>query len=183
MGGVAVWFECAHSQLDFFDVAPFRVVTEVILSSPPHVVFDTFADDAAWPRWFTEVRVQRWLGAETHGVGARREVTFSSFGVAVPVRERFLAWQPGKRFAFSMDAIGLPVLHAAGEDYRLEALGRDRTRLRWLFCYDPALPGQMVDPALRLFLRRVLARAAGRLSSVVQKRGRTSRSSRRVRAS
>ena len=87
-----------------------------------------------------------------HGdrVGAEREVELK----ALTVRERFLAWEPGKRLAFTVYGSTLPLLKAMLEDMVLEPVeagGQVRaTRLIWRAHYEPSLLMRLVHPLGRM---------------------------------
>ncbi|MBN1947321.1 MAG: SRPBCC family protein [Bradymonadales bacterium] len=159
-----MWFACTPKELEFFDLASHRLVTDIVLPAPPPVVFRTLNDADAWSMWFHELKVVAWPNYPPRGVGSRREAVLKTLGVPLKIKERFVAWEDGKRFAFIMDALSLPLLSAGGEDYRLEAVGEDRTRLCWHFCYEPRVLTRAVHPLARLFFKQMFQRAAGRLA-------------------
>ncbi len=144
--------------LDWIDRAPSVVRVSAHLAAPPARVFAAFADAASWPRWFPLMTAARWLDPAGGGVGREREVTLRAFGT---FRERFLAFEPG-RFAFTVVASSSAMMRRFGEDYRLTADGAG-TRFDWTMGAEPAGLGRPLAPGLRLFMRRVLTRAARNL--------------------
>jgi uncharacterized protein YndB with AHSA1/START domain len=147
-------FACRPTGLDFVDVAPHRVVTEEVLPAPPERVFAVLVDETSWPQWFPGMTRVEWLGPE-RGVGAMRRVALGP----LVIEERFLAWEPGRRFTFAFDGANAPGLRAVVEDYRLEPAGGDATRLRWMMCYAPAPGLGLVAPVAHLVLGGMLQRA------------------------
>ena len=101
-------------------------------------------------------------------MGSTREITLKTLGVNLAIQERFLAWDEGKRFAFSFEALNLPLLRSGAEDYRLEPVGTDQTRLLWLFCYEPTLLTKTVHPLARQIFGRMFQRAANRLADYLK---------------
>jgi uncharacterized protein YndB with AHSA1/START domain len=143
----------------FFDDAPFKVVTTAHLEASPDHVFAVFAEPETWPQWFPMMTRAAWTSTQTAGVGAEREVALRAFG---QFRERFIAWEPGVRYAFTMIGTTSPLIDAMAEDYRLtpDAGG---TRLDWTIAARPSRIGGVLAPGLRLILRRIGATACRRL--------------------
>jgi hypothetical protein len=164
-------FECKPCDLEFFEVAPFRMVTDIILPAPPLKVFLALADSPSYARWYKEVSRITWTSQQPSMLGATREVTVKEFGVPLSVRERFIAWDEGRRFAFSMEALSLPLLVSGGEDYRLGQLGEDQSRLLWIFCYEPKLVIRLTHPFVRWFFQQQFQRAAERLAEYLRSQG------------
>lgn len=148
--------ECRAVGLDFLEVASQRFVNEVVLAAPPERVFELLADPEEWPRWFTDILHIEWLTSAPHGVGSRRRVALKT----LLVEESFLAWEPGKRFAFRFDVIDRPLVRAAIEDYVLAPSGDGATRLTWTLAFEPSLPARLLLPIVRFVFGRMLRKAA-----------------------
>ena len=58
----------------------------------------------------------KWVSSEIECVGAEREVGLYGLGNYV---ERFLAWEPGQRFAFTMTESSSPLANAIAEDFKM----------------------------------------------------------------
>jgi hypothetical protein len=152
--------DLAPCDLDWIDRAPQVVRISARFKAPPARVFAAFADAPAWPRWFPLMTKVAWCdGASAGGLGQEREVTLRGLGV---FRERFIAWDEGKRFAFTVVASTSPMMKKFGEDYFLTADGNG-TRFDWTMGAEPAGIGKLLAPGLRVFMRRVLRRAARNL--------------------
>jgi len=145
--------------LGFFDDAPVRIVTTCRLGATPDHVFDTLADPASWPRWFPLMSRAGWTSPGPAALGAEREVALRAFG---QFRERFIAWEPGARYTFTMIGTTSPLVDAMGEDYRLTADGKG-TRLDWTIAARPSRIGRVLTPALRMIMKRIGSAAARRL--------------------
>jgi hypothetical protein len=87
-----MWIECKPCNLEFFEVAPFKIVTEIILLASPLKVFQTFADPMSWPQWFKEIKSVTWTSQQIDKVNATREVVLKILGIPITLRERFIAW-------------------------------------------------------------------------------------------
>ncbi len=126
-----MWFELSMRPLEWGPTAPQHFHNEAILDASPDRVFAILADTASWPQWFPKVKYAKWL-TEPARVGAHREVAVD----LLAVREEFLAWDPGRRFAFTIYAETLPFSHSLVEDYQLEPASGGRTHLVWELHFD-----------------------------------------------
>lgn len=151
-------FACEPIGLDFTARARWSFEHVVELDATPEAVFELFADGESWPRWFPGIRRVVWTGPEQKGVGTTRTVTLDS----VTVYEHFLAWDPGRRFAFRFDAADRPLFRAGLEDYVLEPLPGARTRFRYRVFLEPSWFVRLAGPLARsAFDRSFRAGAAG----------------------
>ena len=136
-----MWFDVEAVPLSFIESAPYRFENTVLLDAPPARVFEIWANAEAQKDWFQDFVENRWKSA-VHGVGAEREVELK----LLTVRERFLIWEPGKRMAFTIYGITLPLVKAMVEDITLEPVGDRATRMVWRAHYTPSLLMKMIHP-------------------------------------
>lgn len=139
--------------LDFFATAPFRVEETIRLRTSPDRVFAAFADAPGWTRWWPLMHSARYTKG-TGALGDEREVAFRVLG---KFAERFIAWEPGVRFAFSMIGTTSPLVKRVGEDYRLTPDGKG-TRLDWVFASVPSTLGSATTPITRRIVRHMFRR-------------------------
>ncbi|MCA9677055.1 MAG: SRPBCC family protein [Kofleriaceae bacterium] len=144
--------------------APLRVEATLRFSAPPRRLFEALADAEGWTAWFPMMTEARWTRG-TGGLGHEREVAVRGLG---RVRERFIVWEDGRRFAFTMIAAGSPFIAAMGEDYRLDDDDGGGSRLAWTIGAEPSRLGKVAAPALKLILRRLMAGAGRRLEARLQ---------------
>ena len=144
--------------LDWIATAPVMLRVEGRFAAPPARVFEAFADAAGWTEWFPSMTRAAWVAGQG-GVGSEREVTVRGFGA---VRERFLAWEPGARFSFTMIAASSPLVRRMGEDYRLSPDGAG-TRLDCTVGIEPSRVGRLAMPIARRILQRSFRGAVARL--------------------
>jgi len=149
--------------LGFFEAAPLRISESATIAAPPLRVFAAFADVSSWPKWFPLMHSARWVSDEIERVGAEREVKLYGLGNYV---ERFLAWEPGERFAFTMTESSSPLAAALGEDFRMSPV-RDgaATRLAWTLAAEPTLIGKVLRLGLEATMRRVFLRSGKQLEA------------------
>src|SRR5439155_25970150 len=101
-----MWHALTPSELGFTNESPFRFENEAVAEAPPDRVFAVLADAPGWPRWCKDFKKAEWTTAAPPGVGSTREVKMRD---GLGARERMLAWEPGRRFAFSVDELTRPL--------------------------------------------------------------------------
>jgi uncharacterized protein YndB with AHSA1/START domain len=139
-------FALEVQDLSFTRTAPFKFENEAILDAPPERVFEVIATGESQSTWFQDFVGIRWTTPPPYGVGSERDVELK----LLTVSEHFLAWEPGKRLAFTIRSMTLPIVDAMVEDMVLEPVGADRTRLLWRAHYRPRGFMRPFHPVLRL---------------------------------
>ena len=157
-------FRCQPVELDFLERASYRFVNAVELEASAERVFEIFTDGPAWVAWFPEIREVIWTSPQPHAVGTTRTVVLTT----MTVYERFLAWEPGRRFSFCFTAASLPTFRSLVEDYRLEPMGTDRCRLTWTACYEPRALLRLVHPVASRQFSAMFSRASEGLAAYVR---------------
>lgn len=152
-------YECRAETLSFVGSAPAVFVNEADLPAPPARVFEVFADIDTWPKWFDDMRRSSWMPGSSGGLGAQRRMELG----ALTADETMLAWEPGRRFSFRIDAVTLPLLRAMVEDWQLTALPDGRTRLDWRVHYELKPWARLIHPILRLIFGRQFKRTVAGL--------------------
>lgn len=139
--------------LSFVERAPIVVRAETRVAANPAEVWPAFADAAAWTGWFTGMKDARYTSAAPHGVGSTRTVHVMS----MRADETILAFDPGERFAFRVDATNLPVLDALVEVVTLEPDGAG-TRVVYRQALETKPWLRLLAPLLRRGMERGLRR-------------------------
>lgn len=140
--------------LEWMHRAPVRAVRTRTVPATPDEVFAVLADHEGWADWFSQITDVDVLGP-AEGVGARRRVHIGS----TAVDEEFLAWEPGRRFAFTVTHANRPGVRSLNEDIRLVPVGADSTTVAYTMALDPVGPGRLLAPVLSRVLGRVLDQA------------------------
>ena len=157
-----MWFDLEAVPLQFTESSPFHIETVTLIDATPERVFDILSTGERQADWFQDFVENRWT-TETRGVGAEREVELK----LLSVKERFLAWDRGRRLAFHFYATTLPVTRATIEDMVLEAVdvrGARATRFTWRVHYRPTLPARLLHPLVRLIFGRMFKVSAAGLA-------------------
>lgn len=139
--------------LDWMPQAPVQLTRSRRVAAPAARIWEAIAAHERWPEWFRPVTsVERIDGGE--GVGSGRRVHIRS----VTIEEEFLAWEPGRRFAFTVVRASVPGVRSMVEDIQLDPAGDDATTVRYTQAIEP-VAAVVVGPLLRRAVPRTLDRA------------------------
>ena len=119
--------------LDWIDQAPFSFSGSAMTKASPEAVFAVLADHERWPEWFPVITKTIVLGEKREGVGTRRLTNLPGGSI----EELILAWDVGRRFAFTATAVHPPIVHALIDDCRIEPV-QDGARVTYTVYLDPA---------------------------------------------
>lgn len=144
--------------LEWIDEAHVRASRSRRIAQPPATVWAAVADHTAWPTWMKSIRSVT-PGPVAEGVGGTRRV---DIGVAA-IDEEFLAWEPGRRFAFTATASTRPGLRSMVEDLRLTPDGDAACTVTYTMAVEPA-GGRLLRPVLEPVLRKTITDALGGLA-------------------
>ncbi|MBK9964979.1 MAG: SRPBCC family protein [Holophagales bacterium] len=126
-------FALRPEDLSFPDRALVRLAFSRLVPVPPERAFDVLADHEAWTRWFVDFKKASVAGGVREGVGMKRRVWVGP----MVLDERFIAWERGRRFSFTMLQSNLPILSAM-----VETGGSHRSRAArgWTTRWDSTSP-------------------------------------------
>jgi uncharacterized protein YndB with AHSA1/START domain len=141
-----MWFQVSPAEISYTQSSPFQIQNETVIHAPPDRVFEILTDGTKQHEWFKDFVACRWTSAPPYGVGSTREIELKT----LTVKERFLAWDPGKRLSFCIYAITQPLVSEMVEDLQLEPASNGSTRLRWTAHYTPTLLMRAVHPIARM---------------------------------
>jgi hypothetical protein len=128
-----MWFDVEEAGLEFCEKSPYRIENEAVLAAPPERAFDIIVNGREQGRWFADFVACRWTSPEPYGLGSTREIELK----LLTVKEKFIAWERGKRLSFTFTGMTLPVVKRMVEDLRLSPIGPNKTRLVWTAHYEP----------------------------------------------
>jgi uncharacterized protein YndB with AHSA1/START domain len=141
-----MWFQVRPTDMSYTLSSPFQFRNEAVIQAPPERVFEILSTGEEQHKWFKDFVACRWTSAAPHGAGSTREIELK----ALTVKERFLAWDPGKRLSFCIYACTLPLIAEMVEDMQLEPAEGGATRFRWTAHYTPTLPMRLIHPVARI---------------------------------
>ncbi|MFO0549114.1 MAG: SRPBCC family protein [Polyangiaceae bacterium] len=149
----------------FIDTAPVSFRDFAVLNAPVDRVFAAFADAESWTRWFPMMRRARWLSDSHEGIGAEREVSLVGLGT---FGERFLVWEPNKRFCFTIFESSSPLARAVVEDFRFSEPGLGKTRIDWIFSIEPAPAARLITPLFEKLMRSAFKKSGRNLERYLE---------------
>ena len=114
--------------LDFFDTAPLRVQCTMLAKCTPERLFETLRGDTIWTEWAGVITGVNWTSEKPYAKNATRDVSLLG---GMMVRELFFHWEENQRIAFYVTESTIPGLSKFAEDYRVERIGPDETKLIW----------------------------------------------------
>ncbi len=126
-------FALRPTRLADADALAFHVRHELAVQTPAERVFALLATGEGQREWARDFRRTTWFDGGEHATGSVRDIHLRW----IVTRERFLAWEPGRRFAFSADAMSVPLARALVEDIRIEPAGTQACTLDWRVHYTP----------------------------------------------
>ena len=156
-------FTLTPRDTDFIDQAAERIMTITTVNGTPEEVWAVLVDNERWPDWFAAAKDCRTTSDRAEGVGATRWIHIDLF----KVNERFIAWDPAHRWAFTVLDANLPGIISVVEEARLEAIGNDRTRVTYVMAADVAPYLRPLVPVLRWRLTRMFEKGLAGIEAQV----------------
>lgn len=114
--------------LDFFDTAPLRVQCTLTAQCTPETLFETLRGDTVWTEWAGVIQGVEWTSEKPYAKNATRDVFLTG---GMMVKEVFFHWEENERIAFYVADSTIPNLRKFAEDYVVERVGPNETRLIW----------------------------------------------------
>ena len=158
-----MWFVLDRVDLDFVDTAPHHVCREVLLDVPADRAFDVLTGDR-WREWFPDLQDITWY--PPRGVGGTRYLRLHRS----EVHETFLAWEPGRRLAFSVDRSTVPFIKAMLVEFRLTpASAGNRTQVALCWHYTLPIWWRPMHASVRRRVEKILSAALAALKHFVER--------------
>ena len=128
------YFECTRVGLDFLEQTRNVFKAEEIVRATPDQIFEVFEDAHAWTVWAKPNQNVEWTSPQPFGVGTTRTVSMMG---GMDGYEEFIAWEPGKRMAFTFVGCNKDATEKFLEDYRVTDLGDGSCRVEWYMAMEP----------------------------------------------
>ncbi len=127
------YFECTPVGLDFLEQTKNVYKAEEIIRATPEQIFEVFEDEVAWTVWAPPIQRVEWTSPKPFGVGTTRTVYMMG---DMDGYEEFIAWEPGKRMAFTFIGCSKDNTEKFLEDYRVTDLGNGTCKVVWYMAME-----------------------------------------------
>jgi len=138
--------------LEFFDRAPLRVETSMVAKCAPEDFMETLRGDTVWTEWAPALKKVEWTSPEPYVQNATRDVTLAG---GMIVREIFFHWKENERVAFYVTESNIPNLDVFAEDYRIERVSDDETKLTWVVAIQNRGFMTVLNPVMPFVLKLI----------------------------
>lgn len=138
--------------LDFFETAPLRVQCTMVAKCTPEALFETLRGDTVWTEWAGVIQGVKWTSEKPYAENATRDVSLVG---GMLVKEIFFHWEENERVAFYVTESTIPNLTKFAEDYIVERVGANKTRLTWTVAIENSGLMRYLNPVTRLVLKPV----------------------------
>ena len=157
----------AEVGLAFADEAPLRLVLHAEIAATPDEVYGALSDDPSAWTWFPSLQGGR-FPAGTNAIGDPREVRIGGTTIA----ETILAADPGRRWAYRVDAMQIPIAKALIEVWDLAEVSATSTRpaatrIVYTFALEPNRLSTRIAGPTGAVIATLFAKAARNLERVL----------------
>ena len=153
--------------LDFFDTAPLRVQCTLEARCTPEVLFETLRGDTVWTEWAGVIQNVSWTSEAPYAKNSTRDVTITG---NMMVRELFFHWEENQRVAFYVTESTIPGLTKFAEDYVVERMGPNETRLIWTVAIENTGLMKYLNPVTRVVMKQVFKGWLRRYKEILEAR-------------
>ncbi len=124
---------CTKVGLEFLEQTDNVFKAEEIIRATPEQIFEVFEDAEAWTVWALPIQKVEWTSPKPFGVGTTRTVSMMG---DLAGYEEFIAWERGKRMAFTFVGCSQDAVESFLEDYRVTDLGDGTCRAEWFMALE-----------------------------------------------
>lgn len=149
------YFECTKVGVEFLKESNNVFSAIEIIKATPEQIFDVFENAHSWTEWALPIQRVEWTSPQPYGVGTTRTVYMMGDMTGY---EEFVAWERGKRMAFSFIGCSKNATQKFLEDYRVTDLENGSCRVEWYMAMENAGFSRHM-----MFLTRPVMRVANRL--------------------
>ncbi|MFK7975463.1 MAG: SRPBCC family protein [Halioglobus sp.] len=150
------YFECTKVGLEFLDQTKNVFSAVEIVRATPEQIFEVFEDEHSWTVWALPITKVEWTSPKPFGIGTTRTVSMMG---DMDGFEEFVAWDRGKRMAFTFLGCSKDATDKFLEDYRVTDLGDGTCKVEWFMAMEPRGFSRhmmwMTRPLMRMANRRM----------------------------
>ena len=128
------YFECTPVGLEFLSQTKNVFKSVELIKASPTQIFDVFEDSHSWTVWAMPIKNVEWTSPKPFEVGTTRTVSMMG---DMDAYEEFVAWEHGKRMAFTFVGCSKDATESFLEDYRVTDLGDGTSRVEWYMAMEP----------------------------------------------
>lgn len=149
----------------FFTTANFRVTTSIVAKCTPEQVFTTIRGDKVWTKWAPVIKQVDWTCTEPYGLNSTRTVHLTG---GLMVKEIFFRWQENERASFYVTEGSTPNTRAFAEDYLVERVDEQHTRLTWTVALQMTGISGLFTPISNLIMKPVFQSWLNRYKAILE---------------
>ena len=83
----------------------------------------------------------------------------------IRARERLVAWDENRRFAYRVEEINMPGIRAFMEEWTVAPVAEDRTELQWTLAFDCARPARLGLQLACDWMGHIFSEGAGKMAA------------------
>jgi hypothetical protein len=127
-----MWFNSLPVNLNYSSIANNHIQIKIISRSSSERLYEILLDGENQSVWAKGYKKTVWFNDSPTEFGSIRDIHLAW----IKVRERMLALEPSKRFAFSSDALSIPLVIKMVEDINFHKISEEETLITWNVYYD-----------------------------------------------
>jgi hypothetical protein len=127
-----MWFTSLPANLNYITTAHHHIQITITSKSSAERLYQILLDGENQKVWAKGYKKTIWFNEIPTQFGSIRDIHLAW----IKVRERMLALEPSKRFAFSSDALSIPLINKMVEDIFFNKISDDETLITWNVYYD-----------------------------------------------
>ena len=149
---------------DYLDTAPVRGVLTQLIPAGAAATFRALEDPESWPQFIGPITEVIWTSPKPFGVGTTRDIK----GRGTSISEEFWGWEDGRSMGFCFTAADVPAFAAFAEEWAVDQLGDDTSRLTWRYGFETPGRLKVIQPVLAFGFKRQGARFLKGLADYMQ---------------
>ncbi len=127
-----MWFTSHPADLDYSTTAKNHLQIKITSKSSSDRLYQILLDGENQEIWAKGYKKTVWFNDSPYQFGSIRDIHLAW----IKVRERMLVLEPSKRFAFSSDALSIPLVNKMVEDIIFTKINNQETLITWNVYYE-----------------------------------------------